>query len=516
MNTKFTSLLSDNKHLFLIGLLNFVIIYASTFVPGYGYFIDEFYYIACANHPAFGYVDQPPLAPFVLMIFQFVFGDSLYAIRILPALAGSATLIMIGLITKQLGGSKLSQSLSVFCFLASPVYAAMGGFYSMNAYEPLLAVIAFYLIILMIKENNPKRWISIGIVFGLGLMNKHTAGVYIFLFVISLLFTPYRKLLFTKWFLYCVLISAIIFLPNVIWNAANGFPTIEFYKNITIYKNVPAGPVQFILEQFLFYSPLLFPFWLAGMLYLLFAKNVKEYRVLGLLFLLSYLFFMATRTSRPDRLAFAYPIVIPAGVIFFQNLLYKYNLKWIFGAVFVLLFAWFSLTVPVIIPYLNYEQSEALTAFWGINTEMEKGNKPRLPQTLADRIGWKEKVELVVKAYESLSDSDKKKALIAAGNYGDAGAIEFYGKKFDLPRVVSGHNNYYLWSRGHMDKDIVIDLSHADDYKGEKEIFGNVIPFDGEFTHPFVTSHENHLKVFICREPLMPPDTLLEHARFYY
>jgi hypothetical protein len=509
-------LLSDNKHLLILGLLNFVIIYASTFVPGYGYFIDEFYYIACANRPAFGYVDQPPLAAFILMIFQFVFGSSIYAIRILPALAASGTVIMTGLITKQLGGSKLSQSLSAFCILASPVYAAMAGFFSMNAYEPLLAVIAFYLIILMIKENNPKRWFSIGIVFGLGLMNKHTAGVYIFLLVVSMLITPQRKLLFNRWFLYCVLISAVIFLPNILWNASNGFPTVEFYRNITLYKNVPAPPLQFLFIQILYYSPFILPFWLAGMLYLLFGKNLKQFISLGLLFLLSFIFFMVTKTSRPDRLAFAYPIVVAAGAIFFQGVLYKYNVRWVYGIVIVLLFAWFSLTVPVIIPYLNYEQSEALTNFLGIKTEMEKGNKPRIPQTLADRIGWKEKVNLVVKAYESLNDPDKKRTLIAAGNYGDAGAIEFYGKNFDLPRVVCGHNNYYLWSRGHMDKDIVIDLSHADNYMGEKEIFGNVVPFDGEFSHPFVTSHENHLKVFICREPSLPPDTLLEHARFYY
>ena len=491
MNVKFTSSLSDNKHLLLIGLLNFVIIYASTFVPGYGYFIDEFYYIACANHPAFGYVDQPPLAPFILMIIQFVFGDSIYVIRILPALASSAGVIMTGLIAKQLGGSKLSQSLSAFCILASPVFAAMAGFYSMNAYEPLLAVVAFYLIILMIKENNPKRWVSIGIVFGLGLMNKHTAGVYILLMVISLLFTPQRSLLFNRWFLYSVLISAIIFLPNVIWNAVNGFPTMEFYKNITLYKNVPYPPLQFLFIQILYYSPLLLPFWFAGIVYLLFGKDMKQFRSLGLLFLLSFLFFMATRTSRPDRLAFAYPMVVAAGAIFFQSVLYKYNIRWVYGIVIVLLLGWFGLTVPIIIPYLNYEQSEALTNFLGIKTEMEKGNKPRIPQMLADRIGWREKVDLVIKAYESMSESDKKRTMIATGNYGDAGAIELYGKKYNLPRVVCGHNNYYLWSKGHMDKDIVIDLSHADNYEGEKEIFGNVVPFDGEFSHPFVTSHEN-------------------------
>jgi hypothetical protein len=513
---KLAIFLDQHKLLSLISLLNFVLIYSSTFVPGYGYFIDEFYYIACANHLAFGYVDQPPLAPFILAVWKFVFGDSLYSIRILPALASSATILMTGLLAEQLGGNKTAQVMSALCILASPVYAAMAGFYSMNAYEPLLSVTAFYLIVRMIKENNPKRWLGIGIVFGLGLMNKHTAGVYIFLIVVSMLLTQWRKLLFTKWLAYCVLISALIFLPDVFWNAENGFPTIEFYRNITIYKNVPVPPVQFVINQILFYSPIIFPVWFAGMLYLLFGKKLKQYRILGLLFLFSFLFFMATRTSRPDRLAFAFPLVIPAGVIFFQTLFSKYRIRWLYGVFVVLLFAWFCMTVPILLPYLNYQLTASLTKFLGISTEMEAGNRPKIPQTLADRIGWQEKVDMVGKVYLSLPGSERDSTIIAAQNYGMAGALELLGKKYGFRYVVSGHNNYYFWSKSRLHGDIVLETAHKKDIEGFRKSFGIVDTTDTIFQNEYATPHEQNLTVFICRKPIYPLDTLLERGRFFY
>ncbi len=208
----------------------------------------------------------------------------------------------------------------------------------MNAYEPFLSVIAFYFVLMMIKQNDPKKWISLGIIFGLGLMNKHTAGVYIVLIPICILITPQRKLLFNRYFIYCIIISSMIFLPNIIWNAANNFPTIEFYKNITIYKNVPATPVQFIISQVLYYSPMLLPIWLAGTIYLLFGKHLKEYKLFGFLFLSAFLFFMITKTSRFDRLAFAYPAVIPAGVILLERVLSKFRIKWMYGLIYLFLF----------------------------------------------------------------------------------------------------------------------------------------------------------------------------------
>ena len=131
MNTfieNFKLSLTEHKHLYIVSTFTFLLIYLSTFTKGYGYFIDEFYYIACANNPASGYVDHPPLAPLVLTVFQFVFGTSIYAIRFLPALAEAAAVFYTGILTKEIGGNKFAQLLAACSLAAMPVTVAFRRF----------------------------------------------------------------------------------------------------------------------------------------------------------------------------------------------------------------------------------------------------------------------------------------------------------------------------------------------------------------------------------------------------
>ncbi len=516
--------LSENKYLFIIGFVNFLLIYSSSFIKGYGYFIDEFYYIAQALRPAFGYVDNPPLAPLILTIFQFVFGTSLLAIRILPALAGSASVFYTGILTKEIGGGRFAQCLAACAMATSPMIVAFGGFYSMNAYEPLLAIALMFFAVKMIKENNSKRWIPLGIIMGLGMMNKHTFALFIVAIVFSLFIAGKWKLILNKWFAIGSLFAFIIFLPNVIWQILNNYPSLEFYKNISSYKNVFTPPLKFFWGQLIGMSPSTFPVWLAGIIFLLFSKRTKEFRFLVILFISLFLFMMLSGTSRSDRMSFAYPAVFAGGALFFESFILKYNLRWFKSVLIVFLYTGLAIALPVILPYFNYEEVSAYTKFIGLNTEIERGNKPSIPQILADRIGWKEKFNLVLSAYQSLNDKEKKKTIIAAGNYGQAGAIELYGKKYNFPPIISGHNNYYLWSKEKLDLwskenlhgGIVLQLGQDKDLNGIKQCFENVEEYPGEFTNPYVTSHEDNLKVFICRKPKMPYSEMLEKAKDYY
>lgn len=507
---------SEYKYLIIIALANFLLVYISSFVKGYGYFIDEFYYIACASRPAFGYVDHPPLAPLILAAFQFVFGNSIPAIRILPAVAESASIFFTGILVKEMGGGKFAQSIGACAMAASPMIVAFGGFYSMNAYEPLLAVILLIITVKMIKENDSQKWIQLGIVMGLGLMNKHTFIVFIVILVLSLLIAGKWRLVLNKWFAIGSLIAFIIILPNIIWQVQNNYPSLEFYKNASTQKNIYTPPLTFFLTQVMDNSPFTFPFWFAGAIYLLFSKRIKEFRFLGILFIGLFFVMMLSGSSRPDRLAFAYPAAFAGSAFIYEAFILKHNFRWLKPVVFVFLFIGLAIGLPMILPYFRYEQVEAYTKFIGINTELETGNKPALPQMLADKIGWEEKFNLVLNAYDSLSDKDKKETIIAAGNYGQAGSIELFGKKYNLPPVVCAHNNYYLWSKDKLRGNILLQLTKPQDYNRLKKLFKDVKEYPGEFSNPYVTSHENNLVVFICREPKIPYSEMLEKARFYY
>ncbi len=508
--------LSENSHLLAVGLATFLLVYLSSFVKAYGYFIDEFYYIACASNPAFGYVDHPPLAPLILTIVQFLFGSSLLVIRVVPALVASASVLLTGVLAREIGGGKFAQILAACAMAASPTVIAFGGFYSMNVFEPLLAVALLYQGIRMIKEENPRRWIASGIIMGLGVMNKHTFVIFAAAYVVSMLVAGRWRLVVTPWIIGGGICAAVIVLPNLLWQVANDFPSLEFYRNIALYKNVYTPPPAFILGQVTGMSPFTVPVWLGGTFFLLLSQRTKQFRFLAVLFVILFLVMMASGTSRSDRLVFAYPAAFAGGALLFERVITRYRVQWLRVPIVIFLCVGLALALPVVLPYFTYEQVRTHTKWIGLNTEIEKGKKPPLPQLLADRIGWEEKVDLVIRAYEGLPDQDKGTAIVAAGNYGDAGAIELFTKNRTFPAVVSTHNNYFLWSRDRLSGEVVLYLTQDGNEKKLKERFGSVERVDGTFESPYVSAHENALAVFVCREPRISFAEMLERGKTYY
>lgn len=513
--SRLRKILRENGQILGPAVFTFLLIYLSAFTGGYGYFIDEFYYISCAAQPAFGYVDHPPLAPFLLTLFGFFFGTSLYAIRILPALAQASSVFLTGVVARDMGGGRTAQLLAASSMATAPMFISMGGFYSMNAFEPLLAVILIRQAVLMVRRNDHRNWIRIGIVAGLGIMNKHTFALFVAALAVSFLISREWRMIINRWFFAGMAALFLICLPNLWWQAANDFPSLEFYRNISLNKNVHTPPADFIMGQVAGMSPSTVPVWLAGIFFLLFSGKSREFRFLPILFLLLFLFMMLTGTSRSDRMIFAYPAVFTGGAIFFERYFEKIRARWLSLVLILFLLAGLALALPLILPYFDYRTVESHVKRLGFNTEIEKGKKPPLPQILADRIGWEEKYELVRRAYQSLTDDERRRTIVAAGNYGDAGMIELFGKKDSIAPVCSGHNNFYLWSKERIRGDILLQLEQRDSYDGMKKLFGTVENFGGEFSSPFVSSHENHLRVFICRDPKISFLEMLESGKIY-
>lgn len=507
--------IKQNSHILIISVLNFVLVFASSFTPGYGYFIDEFYYIACADNPALGYVDHPPLAPLILLLYKFVLGESLLVIRLLPVIASSVTVFLSGIIAKLLGGKKTAQSVSAFAVFVSPMFLILSGFYSMNVFETLLAAVGVIFILKMINENNPKYWLHTSVVFGMLIMNKHTSVLFIVSVILFLLISEKRKLLFSKYFLSGIAIIFLIFLPYLVWQIKYDLPTIEFYKNITS-KNTPVPVIEYIKLQALAYNPLVLILAFAGAVYFLFNKNYRNYNFLAFIFLVMFFLFLLLKVGRVDRIIFAYLIIIPAGGILMENIVEKLKQKWLVYFLCTLAFIIMISVIPVLMPYLNYENSYRLTRLYGLNTEMEKGKTPKIHQMLADRIGWEEKADMVAKVYLSLSEEDRKNTIVAAEYYGIAAAVEFYGKKYGIKNVVCGHNNYYFWSKSRLKGDIVLQLTNKSSYKGLLNEYNSVdsteVCFDNEYCPP----EGRRQTVFICKEPKYPKEELLEHSRYYY
>jgi 4-amino-4-deoxy-L-arabinose transferase-like glycosyltransferase len=225
----------------LVGLaaITFLVLMIPNFNRAYGYFIDEFYYLACARRLAFGYVDHPSLSPLLLAVSKWFLGTSIPAIRCLPALAVSATVFLTGLIARRLGGRTSAQILAAVAVMSAPTMLVMGGIFTVNAFEILIWVIAVYVLLRILQTGDARRWLVFGVVAGIGLQNKHTMALLGIALVIGLLFIPARRFFLGKWFWLGGGIALCILLPNQLWQVAHGWPSLEFYRNAELYKNVP-------------------------------------------------------------------------------------------------------------------------------------------------------------------------------------------------------------------------------------------------------------------------------------
>ncbi|MEW5902186.1 MAG: glycosyltransferase family 39 protein, partial [Acidobacteriota bacterium] len=248
----------------------------------YGYFRDELYYIACSDHLAWGYVDQPPLSIFILAATRRLLGDSLHAIRFSAALAGAAVVFLAGLMARKLGGGKYAQFLAALAAAVSPVILANGArYFSMNAFDLLFWALAMYLVILIVKDDRPRLWLAFGAVVGLGLLNKYSVLFLGLGLVAGLLLTVRRKHLLNKWFWLGGLIALLIFLPHLIWEIQHDFPSLEFMRRASAEKNVEMTLGGFLVGQFMHVGFIQYMICLLGLSYFFFDREGKKYRFLG-------------------------------------------------------------------------------------------------------------------------------------------------------------------------------------------------------------------------------------------
>jgi 4-amino-4-deoxy-L-arabinose transferase-like glycosyltransferase len=447
METTHSERPSHSTFLVLLGLPLSLFLYELylTLLPQYGYFIDEVYYIACAKRLAWGYVDHPPLSIFLLAAERWVLGDSLTALRFLPAVAAAVNVLMTGLLVRQLGGGILATVVALIGAMAMPVYLLMGSFYSMNAFEPVILTVIVYSIIRLEKDEQPQWWLFVGLLTGLGLEMKHTMVVYMVALGVGLLLTPARRFLWNRWFLGGMIIAVIVLIPNLLWQYTHGFPSIEFYRNAMVSKNVPTPPHQVMLMQILFANPFAFPVWIAGVVFA-FSRAGSRFRYIGWTYLVLIGVMVASQSSRPDRIAAIYAALFAMGGVALERLGKPGLRRAVISLLSVASICGSVIMAPVVTPLLPPIQLRGYLSAIGFSYNIEKGkmNEP-LPQWIADRLGWKELAVDVAQVYHLLSPEDQKNAVIVCKNYGEAGALELYGPEFGLPPVFATHNNYLLW-----------------------------------------------------------------------
>lgn len=479
---------------------------------GYGYFRDELYYLACSHHLAAGYVDQPPVSIFLLALNRLVLGDSIFALRFLPAIAGAAVVFLAGLIARELGGGKFAVFLAAAATLISPSYLSSDAYYSMNAYDDLFWTFTIYLLARLLTTQKPKYWIALGITLGFGLMNKIGvlwlgAGIFA-----GMLLTSERKWLKTKWPYLAGIISSVLFLPYIVWNLQHDMATLEFIRVATGEKYSTLSFFTFIKGLFLDHNPVSFPLWMSGLFFLFFTEAGRRFKLLGFVYLSAFLILVINGHSKSEYLDPCYTLLFAAGSVAIEQWSAT-RWTWIRPAYAAVLVITGIILIPAAFPalpvedYIRYADAMGIAPSTAEHKELDK-----LPQSYADMFGWEEKAVAVAKVYHSLSPEEQRKCAIFADNYGRCAAIDFFGKRYGLPDAIGNHNNYWIWGPRGFTGEVMIIL--GGDLEHKQEVFEDV-QIAGAARCDYCMPYENNLQIYVCRKLKLPVSELWPRVKHF-
>ncbi|MGB6875326.1 MAG: glycosyltransferase family 39 protein [Candidatus Acidiferrales bacterium] len=443
------------------------LLHAFTSVHRYGYFRDELYLLDCARHLYWGYVDMAPLSAVYARI-ALLMGGSLPALRIIPALAGTALIALTIIITRQLGGSRFAQGLAGLCVLLVPVNLVMDDFLSMNSFEPLFWMGCVYVLIRIVRTGNSKLWLWFGLLAGLGLENKHSTLFFGFAVFLAVVLTDLRREFTKPWIWLGGALAVLIFVPNLVWQIHRDFPTLQDLENVRrTGKNVVLSPLAFIVQQIRMEQPVLAVFWITGLVSFLWGSG-KKFRVLGITFLIFFATLLILH-GKDYYVAPIYPMLFAGGAVATEAWLRRRRWAcerlWPKFAIVTAVVLLGGILVPLFTPmlspgkYLAYQQALKIRF-----TKTEIHEAGALPQFFGDQFGWPEMVRQVADIYDSLSPDERTQTGIFTGNYGEAGAIDLFGPQYGLPRAFSRHQNYWYWGppKEHYTNFIVLQWSRED------------------------------------------------------
>ena len=479
-----------------------VLALALPFATRYGIFRDELYYLSCARRLAWGYVDQPPLVAALTALWTALCGDSLFALRLLPALATAATAALAGSLARGLGGGSFAALLAGLATGLAPVVLGLGSVLSMNAFDLLFWARALRLLVALAAGADERLWLAFGAVCGLGLLNKVSLLFLGFGVAVGIVAARRFDLVRTRYFWMGGGLAVALFLPHLVWQQAHGWPTLEFIDNARRLKNLEFSPLGFLVEQVAQTGPLAAPVWIAGLGALGFARRFRPYRLLGWAYL-AVLAVMLSTAAKPYYLAPVYPALFAAGAVAIEGFTAaRRGVAARRAAARALILGAALLQAPLARPLLPVERYVAYAAALGEAPGTDERHAVgRLPQFFADMQEWRELALAVAGAVERLAPEERQRACVFGQNYGEAGAVERFGAELGLPPAISAHNSWFLWGPGGCTGEVLIVL--GDHRERLSELFDEVelgATFDCRDCMPY----EDQLPIWIARRPRQP------------
>jgi len=477
----------------------------------YGFQRDELYFIVCARHLAWGYVDQPPLIAVLTHVATTLFGDSLLGLRIFPAMAAAATVALCGVVARRFGGGLLAQLLAMVAVALAPFYLAVGSLMTMNAFEPLLWMSAIYAFVRARDRSDLRWWTILGVILGLGFLNKYTMFFFAASAAIAIAATSARGVFARRGLWLAVAIAVVMAAPNLLWQGAHGWPQIAVLRNAAAEKNVVVGPLNFYLQQILMMNPLAAPLWIAGLWSFAFSRGTERFRWIALSYVVLSAVYLRLG-AKVYYLAPIYPVFLAAGGVLVERRLAPHARR-VAPAYAVLLFLLGAVIAPQAAPVLPLAQFLAYQRVFNLRQiKFERHPQGLVPQNFADQMGWRSLVAQLDVVYERLPPERRVRTTIFTGNYGQAAAVDVLGAAAGLPRAVSGHNEYFLFGPRGYDGSSVIAVG-LDRAKLSSE-WASVVRV-GTYRDAYVLPDQSNLPIYLCTRPREPFARWWPHAERY-
>lgn len=401
---------------------------------------DEFLYLDQAHHLAWGYQSVPPFTSWIALVMTWL-GGSFFWIKFFPAMNGAFVIVIVWLMIDDLNGMLYAKVLAAFALLFSGLLR-IDMLFQQNSFDVLAWTLIFYLTVKYVKTEQNKLLMIIGVVAGFAFLNKYTIIFLLAGLVTALMITPHRSILAKKQFYYTILIATIIALPNIIWQINNDLPVARHMSELTSTQLANVERIGFLTGQLLFFSLAIF---IAAIISFFRYESFKPYRFIFWCFLFAEMIFSFFRAKSYYAIGL-FPVLIAFGSVYWENILDQGWKRYLRPVLLLVVVIPVLLVARAALPILSPAQIQANSEKFkklGL-LRWEDGKDHELPQDFADMIGWKELEERTAAAFKLVPESETSSTLILCGNYGQAGAINYYSKG-SLPAAVSFNADYLKW-----------------------------------------------------------------------
>jgi hypothetical protein len=467
-------------------------------VTPFGIHRDEFLYFAMGRHLRLWHMDFPPVIAILSEVQRFVFGDSLLAVRLVPAVASTVIVALAALLARELGGGAVAQGFAALAVLGSLFFQRAGNLFQPVILDALWWTLGFYVLARLCGDEkvDGRRWLQLGIVGGIGLLTKFSILFFSFGVLLALLATPHRRALLGRWPYVALAVALAIGSPTLAGQLALGWPLVGQMQDLRANQLGHVTVAGFLLVQLLFGPAMLVGAW--GAVRLFAAPALKPFRLIGWAVLVPWLTLIVLH-GKPYYVGATYPMLFAAGGVALESAAARWGRVLTSAAVWATA-AYGLLVLPLGVPILAPGPLQRYMRAVGAAeaTRDNRGRLQPLPQDYADMLGWEERAQAVAQAFRSLSPLERARAVVIGNNYGEAGALDFYGPRYGLPPAISAAGSYYFFGPGKLPGRVAVTLGE----NGERlrQLFDSV-EAGPHLTDSLTVVEERDLTVYICRKP---------------